>query len=144
MRIDPVSAERAHARLNDRLRSRLEELSRQHGEVRVVVIMRDYLVSQIERWATRAVDESDSRRRAERFLAWAERPDQLEAAQRRGLFVGMDTDELRRLAGVHLRGRTTPETALEVWMVVDRWVADAETLVGDAVLADWLGRASSA
>ena len=81
--------------------------------------MRDHLIAHIDRWATRAVDDADNRRRAERFLAWAERPEQVQAAQRRGLFAGMDADQLRRLADTRVRGPVTPETALDVWTQVE-------------------------
>ena len=94
-------------------------------------------MSQIERWATRAVDDADNRRRAERFLAWAERPGQLEAAQRRGLFAGMDASELRRLADTRVRGPVSPETALEVWVQVDEWTSAADAALGDTVLTSW-------
>jgi hypothetical protein len=133
--IDPVAAADAGLHLRGRLARRLEELARQHDEPTVVRAMRDYVTANIARWATRAVDDADNRRRAERFLAWADRPGQLEAAQRRGLFAGMDATELRRLADTRVRGPVTPETALEVWAQVDVWSALVEVQIGDAVLA---------
>jgi hypothetical protein len=103
--IDTLAAARARNHLRHRLCLRLDELAADHGESQVVRVMRDHLTAQIERWATRAVDDADNRRRAERFLAWAERPGQLRAAQRRGLFAGMDVTEFRRLADTRLRHR---------------------------------------
>lgn len=100
--IDPAAAAEAGLRLRRRLASRLDELSAEHGEAATIRVMRDYLTAQIERWASRAVDDADNRRRAERFLAWAERPEELQAAQRRGLFAGMDAAELRRLADARM------------------------------------------
>ncbi len=135
--IDPASAAAAGRHLRRRLASRLKELAIDYGEAAVVRAMRDHLVSQIERWATRAVDDADNRRRAERFLAWAERPGQLEAAQRRGLFAGMDASELRRLADTRVRGPVSPETALEVWVQVDEWTSAADAALGDTVLTSW-------
>jgi hypothetical protein len=135
--IDPAAAAAAAHQLHDRLLSRLVELAAEHGEAAVVRTMRDYLTTQIGRWASRAVDDADNRRRAERFLAWAERPGQLEAAQKRGLFAGMDAAELRRLADTRVRGPVTPETALEVWTQVDQWHALVEDSVGEAVVAEW-------
>jgi hypothetical protein len=141
--IDPASAGAARRLLRRRLASRLEELALDYGEAAVARAMRDHLIAQIGRWATRAVDDADNRRRAERFLAWAERPGQLEAAQRRGLFAGMDASELRRLADTRVRGPVTPETALGVWVQVDEWTAAADAALGDAVLASWESAAES-
>jgi hypothetical protein len=135
--IDPGAAAEAARHLRSRLASRLEELAAGYGESQVVRVMRDHLLAQIEVWATRAVDDVDSRRRAERFLAWAERPGQLEAAQRRGLFVGMDAGEFRRLADRHVGGPVTPETALAVWVEVDEWLCLVQDRLGDPVLASW-------
>jgi hypothetical protein len=105
--------------------------------------MRDHLTAQIERWGTRAVDDADNRRRAERFLAWAERPGQLEAAQERGLFAGMSAGEFRRLADTRVRGPVTPETAVNVWAQVEEWLAAVHDSLGDAVLAAWDAAAGS-
>jgi hypothetical protein len=135
--IDPAAAAAAGLHLHERLTARLVELGAQHGEATVVRAMRDYLTTQISRWATRAVDDADNRRRAERFLAWADRPEQLEAAQRRGLFAGMDAAELRRLADTRIRRPVTPETALAVWSEVADWLTQVEALLGDTVLAGW-------
>lgn len=135
--IDPASAATAHLRLRSRLVSRLGELAAAHGEVTVVRAMRDHLEAQTQRWASRAVDDVDNRRRAERFLAWAERPEQLEAAQRRGLFAGMDAAELRRLAETRVGAPVTPEVALELWTEVDRWLAVLDEAVGEAVVGVW-------
>lgn len=135
--IDPEAAEQARRRLRDRLAGRLAELAVEHGEVNVARAMRDHLVTQIGRWASRAVDDVDNRRRAERFLAWADRPGQLETAQRRGLFMGMNADEFRRLADTRVRGPVTPETALEVWVEVDAWMAAVDDDLSDAVLSSW-------
>jgi hypothetical protein len=135
--IDPAAAAASGLHLHDRLISRLDELAAEHGEATVVRAMRDYLTTQIRRWASRAVDDADNRRRAERFLAWAERPGQLEAAQKRGLFAGMDAAELRRLADTRVRGPVTPETALGLWTQVDEWLALTEASVGEAVVAEW-------
>jgi hypothetical protein len=135
--IDPGAAAQARQRLCSRLSIRLEELAVNHGESNVVRVMRDHLIAQIQRWATRAVDDADNRRRAERFLAWAERPGQLEAAQRRGLFVGMDAGEFRRLADTRVRGPVTPETAVAVWAQVEDWLTVIRARLGDAVLAAW-------
>jgi hypothetical protein len=135
--IDPAAAAAAGRHLHGRLAARLGALAVEHGESIVVAAMRDHLVAQIERWATRAVDDADNRRRAERFLAWAERPGQLAAAQQRGLFAGMDAAELRRLADTRVRGPVTPETALGVWTQVDDWFALVQSRLGDAVLVAW-------
>jgi hypothetical protein len=135
--IDPAAAADAGRHLRCRLARRLEELSAEHGEAFVTRALRDHLTSQIERWATRAVDDADNRRRAERFLAWADRPGQLEAAQRRGLFIGMDAAEFRRLADVRVRGPVTPETAVGVWSQVEEWLAVAQDRLGDGVLMSW-------
>jgi hypothetical protein len=140
--IDPSAAGAAGLALRHGLGFRLDELSLQYGEVAVVRTMRDHLTAQIERWASRAVDDADSRRRVERFLAWAERPGQLEAAQRRGLFLGLDSEEFRRLAGTQVAGPVTPETALGVWTQFDRWVATVEERLGDPVLAAWVAAAT--
>lgn len=135
--IDPTAAAAAGMRLRGRLVERLSELAAAHGEATVVRAMRDYLLSQIERWAAKAVDDVDNRRRAERFLAWAERPEQLQAAQRRGLFLGMDVAEFRRLAETRVGSPVTPETAVELWAEVDRWVVVVDEAVGDAALDTW-------
>ncbi|MBO0693474.1 MAG: hypothetical protein J2P58_11300 [Acidimicrobiaceae bacterium] len=128
--IDPEEAVRARARLR-------EGLAESHGEENVVRVMRDHLVTQVQAWAGRAVDDVDNRRRAERFLAWAERPDQLRAAQRRGLFAGMDEGDLRRLAENQVRGPVTPESAVNLWSEVERWLGLVEASLGDPVLAAW-------
>ena len=135
--IDPAAAAEAGLRLRRRLASRLDELSAEHGEAATIRVMRDYLTAQIERWASRAVDDADNRRRAERFLAWAERPEELQAAQRRGLFAGMDAAELRRLADARMRGPVTAETALGLWAQVDGWLTLVHECLGDSVLASW-------
>jgi hypothetical protein len=135
--IDAPAAAAAGLKLRHRLAERLGELACEHGEATVVRAMRDHLTAQIDRWATRAVDDADSRRRAERLLAWADRPGQLEAAQRRGLFVGMDAVELRRLADRQARGPVSPETALGVWAEADAWRTQVDERLGDDVLAEW-------
>jgi hypothetical protein len=135
--IDPAEAARAAGHLRSRLSLRLEELAAGYGEPHVVRVMRDHLIAQIEVWASRAVDDADSRRRAERFLAWAERPGQLKAAQRRGLFIGMDPREFRRLAESHVREPVTAETALAVWVEVEDWLRLTQDGLGDTVLAAW-------
>jgi hypothetical protein len=140
--IDPLAAASAGDHLRRRLAGRLRELADDHGESPVVRIMRDHLTAQIERWGTRAVDDADNRRRAEKFLAWADRPGQLEAAQRRGLFAGMDAGEFRRLADTRMTRPVTPETALQVWTQLDEWVMAVNTGLGDAVLAAWHSAAS--
>lgn len=135
--IDAPAAASAGLRLRHRLADRLGQLASEHSEATVVRAMRDHLTTQIDRWATRAVDDADNRRRAERLLAWADHPGQLEAAQRRGLFVGMDADELRRLADRQARGPVSPEAALGVWAQADGWHALVEAHVGEAVIAEW-------
>jgi len=135
--IDPEAAAGAGRHLRNRLAARLVELAAEHGEPQVIRTMRDHLATQIERWGTRAVDDADNRRRAERFLAWAERPGQLEAAQRRGLFIGMDAQEFRRLADGMGGVPVTPETAVGVWVQVEAWLARAQERLGDEVLASW-------
>jgi hypothetical protein len=140
--IDPIAAATTREHLRGRLASRLRELAADHGESPVVRVMRDHLTAQIERWGTRAVDDADNRRRAERFLAWAERPGQLEAAQRRGLFAGLDEGEFRRLADTRIKGPVTPETALQVWTQLDEWITAVEIGLGDGVLAAWDSAAS--
>ena len=142
--IDRAAAARAAGHLRCRLAARLQDLAADHGESGVIRALRDHLSAQIERWATRAVDDADNRRRAERFLAWAERPGQLEAAQRRGLFIGMDADEFRRLAGVMGREPVTAETAVGVWAQAEQWLAAAEDRLGDEVLVSWETAAGSA
>jgi hypothetical protein len=142
--IDPVAAARAAGHLRSRLSARLERLAAGHGEPHVVRVMRDHLIAQVEVWASRAVNDADTRRRAERFLAWADRPGQLQAAQRRGLFVGMDPGEFRRLAAGHMRGPVTPETALAVWVEVDGWLRQVQDRLGDAVLVAWENEARNA
>jgi hypothetical protein len=142
--IDPAAAARAGGQLRCRLAARLQELAADHGEPEVTRTLRDHLAAQIERWGTRAVDDADNRRRAERFLAWAERPGQLEAAQRRGLFLGMDAEEFRRLADVMGRGPVAPETAVGVWAQVEAWLAVARDRLGDEVLASWQTAAGGA
>jgi hypothetical protein len=135
--IDPEGAARAARHLKDRLQNRLRELAGDHGEPNVVRAYRDHLTGQLERWATRAVDDADNRRRAERFLAWAERPGQLEAAQRRGLFIGMDAGEFRRLADTSLSAPVTAETALHVWTQANEWASAVQKRLGDDVLESW-------
>jgi len=135
--IDPVAAAEAGLRLHQGLTTHLHDLAGVHGESAVVRTMRDYLITHIQRWASRAVDDVDNRRRAERFLAWADRPEQLRAAQQRGLFAGMDAEELRRLADRRISAPVTPETALDLWSQVDQWLAAIEERLGDAVLAAW-------
>ena len=142
--IDPTGAASAGLRLRDGLGARLEEMAVEYGEPSVVRAMRDHLIAHIDRWATRAVNDADNRRRAERFLAWAERPEQLQAAQRRGLFAGMDADELRRLADTRVRGPVTPETALDVWTQVEDWRTMVQERLGDDVLAQWRSAAGDA
>lgn len=135
--IDPVAASAAARHLRHRLSGRLGELAEVHGEATTVRTMRDHLTAQIERWASRAVDDADNRRRAERLLAWAERPNQLAAAQRRGLFIGMDADELRRLAAAQSGGPVAPETAVAVWSQADEWRKAVDFHIGDEVIAAW-------
>jgi hypothetical protein len=142
--IDAAAAAQARDQLRRRLSARLEELAAEYGESQVVRVMRDHLTAQIERWGTRAVDDADNRRRAERFLAWAEHPGQLHAAQRRGLFAGMDVTEFRRLADTRLRGPVTPETAVNVWAQVDDWLTAVNDRLGDPVLAAWEAAGSGA
>lgn len=132
--IDPAAAADAGLRLRAGLADRLGELADEHGEARVVRAMRDHLLAQVRRWAGRAVDDADNRRRAERFLAWAERPEQLRAAQQRGLFAGMDAEELRHMAEARANAEVTPETALAVWAAVESWVAEVDAAIGDAAL----------
>ncbi len=135
--IDPTAAAAAGVRLRHRLISRLGELAGDYGEPAVVGTMRDHLLGQLQRWATRAVDDAENRRRAERFLAWAERPGQLEAAQRRGLFAGMSADDFRRLAEQRVGAPVSPETAVDIWSQVEVWSTLAEEAVGDSVVAEW-------
>jgi hypothetical protein len=135
--IDPAAAAQAGVELHGRMLGRLGELASAHDEVTVARAMRDYLAGQVQRWATRAVDDADNRRRAERFLAWAERPEQLEAAQRRGLFAGMDAEELRRMAAARAEGPVSPETALSLWSEVQAWLDLLERRVGDRAVEEW-------
>jgi hypothetical protein len=141
--IDPAAAAGARTDLRQRLSGRLEELAVDYGESQVVQVMRDHLTAQVERWGTRAVDDADNRRRAERFLAWAEHPGQLEAAQQRGLFAGMSAREFRRLADTRVRGPVTPETAVNVWAQVDEWLTAVQDHLGDGILAAWDAAAGS-
>lgn len=135
--IDPAAADRAAHQLRHGLGARLRALADEHGEVTVARAMRDHLTAQIGRWAARAVDDADNRRRAERFLAWAERPDALRAAQARGLFAGMDAEDMRRLADTRVAAPVTPETALALWSRIDAWQARVADRLGDPVLAAW-------
>jgi hypothetical protein len=135
--LDPVAAAASALHLRSRLAAGLEELAAGHGELTVVRSMRTHLTAQVDRWAARAVDDADNRRRAERLLAWADRPEQLAAAQRRGLFAGMNAAELRQLADNQVRSPVTPETALEVWTQVHDWLAHMQSQLGDGVLAAW-------
>lgn len=135
--IDPAAAAAAGVRLRHRLLSRLGELAGEYGEATVVRAMRDHLLDQVQRWATRAVDDAENRRRAERFLAWAERPGQLQAAQRRGLFAGMSADDFRRLAEQRVGAPVSPETALAVWAEVEQWTARVDAEIGEDDLAEW-------
>jgi hypothetical protein len=131
--IDPAAA--AESAL--RLRTALEREAAGWDEPSVVRVLRDHVLAQVDRWASRSVDDADTRRRAEKFLAWADRPDQLARAQQRGLFAGMQADELRRLAARQAASPVSPETALQVWAEVHRWNATVTELVGDDVLAEW-------
>lgn len=140
--IDPASAAEAALRLRRGLRAALDEALAGRDEPAVVQTLRDHLLAQVDRWAGRSVDDADTRRRAERFLAWADRPEQLAWAQRRGLFAGMDADDLRRLAARQVAAPVSAETALQVWTAVDRWAATVEEVVGDAVLGEWRRRAA--
>lgn len=135
--LDPTAAAAAGVRLRHRLVARLGELAAEYDEATVVRAMRDHLLGQLQRWATRAVDDAENRRRAERFLAWAERPGQLEAAQRRGLFAGMSADDFRQLAEQRVGAPVSPETAVGIWAQVEEWSALAEASLGDSVVADW-------
>jgi hypothetical protein len=135
--IDPVAAAEAGLRLRQGLGTRLRAMADEHGEAVVVRSLRKHLAAQIERWATRAVDDADNRRRAERFLAWADRPDELRAAQRRGLFAGMDAEELRRLADHRVGAPVTAETAVGLWSQVGGWLAALDDRLGDGALAAW-------
>jgi hypothetical protein len=135
--IDPVAAAEAGLRLRDGLVGHLRRAVIANGEGAVARVMRDYLVTHMQRWASRAVDDVDNRRRAERFLAWAERPEQLRAAQQRGLFAGMDAEELRRLADRRIRAPVTPETALDLWSQVDRWLSALDDRLSDEVIRQW-------
>lgn len=135
--IDPVAAAASALRLRSGLTARLTEMAADHGEARTVVAMRDHLLGQTERWASTAVDDADNRRRAERFLAWAERPGELEAAQRRGIFVGLDAEDFRRLAAARVAAPVSAESALGVWAAVERWRTLAEEAIGDATIEAW-------
>lgn len=135
--IDAEDAAAARVRLREGLATALDDLAAAHGEEAVVRVMRDHLVTQVRAWAGRAVDDVDNRRRVERFLAWADRPEQLRAAQRRGLFAGMDAGDLRRMAENQTKAPVTPESALGVWAEVERWLSLVEDTVGDGVLAAW-------
>jgi hypothetical protein len=135
--IDPVAAAEAGLRLRQGLGMRLRAMADEHGEAVVVRSLRRHLAAQIERWATRAVDDADNRRRAERFLAWADRPDELRAAQQRGLFAGMDAEDLRRLADDRVRAPVTAETAVGLWSQVEGWLAALDDRLGDGTLAAW-------
>ncbi|HTW97961.1 MAG TPA: hypothetical protein VMD59_04250 [Acidimicrobiales bacterium] len=135
--IDPGAAAEAALRLRAGLRSVLDAAAAGQDESSVVRTLRDYLLGQVERWATRSVDDADTRRRAERFLAWAERPELLAAAQSRGLFVGMDADELRVLAARQASTPVSAETALQLWSEAERWRSSVEASLGDEVLEAW-------
>lgn len=140
--IDPVAAASAALQLRSGLAARLDALAVDHGEAVVAATMRDYVAGQVRRWASRAVDDADNRRRAERFLAWAERPGQLAAAQQRGLFAGMDAEDFRRMADSKVRAPVTPETAVDVWSQVDSWLAALAEHIGDEVIAAWRAAAA--
>jgi hypothetical protein len=135
--IDPAAAAEAAVELRRGLLGRLREMAAGYGEATLVETLRDHLSGQVERWAARAVDDAEGRRRAERFLAWAERPGQLEAAQRRGIFAGMDADDFRRLARSQAAAPESPEAALRIWTSVEEWRRTAGGLVGPEVIEEW-------
>jgi hypothetical protein len=135
--IDRDRAAAAGQRLREGLRLGLVRLSATYGEAAVARAMRDHLDTQLARWATTAVDDADNRRRAERFLAWAERPDQLEAAQARGLFAGMGVEEFRRLAETRLRSPVAVETAVELWSSADAVRRELVRQLGEEAIATW-------
>ena len=143
MLIDKAAASDAHRQLTSALREALCKLAREHGEERAVRAWRDYLLSQMQRWATSAVNDADNRRRAERFLLWADNPQALAVAQRRGIFAGLTSQDLRELARSRAAEPVSPETATELWAQLEAWRSRATALLGDDVLEDWQERSVS-
>jgi hypothetical protein len=115
----------------------LHELAVEHGERVLVTAWRDHLVLQMERWAVRAVDDADNRRRAERFLLFADNPAALAAAKRRGFLLGMSAEDLRALAQSRSEAPVSPEIATELWAERDAWLQRVEHLLGDHELDEW-------
>lgn len=134
---DPVAAEAARDQLTTMLVDALHELAVEHGERVLVTAWRDHLVLQMERWAVRAVDDADNRRRAERFLLFADNPAALAAAKRRGFLLGMSAEDLRALAQSRSEAPVSPEIATELWAERDAWLQRVEHLLGDHELDEW-------
>ncbi len=143
MLIDPRAALQARTELFEALRQALGELAARHGEVQVVRTWRDYLLGQMERWAKSAVDDADNRRRAERFLLWADNPAALAAAQRRGVLQGFSAEDLRELARTRTDEPVSPETATDLWSKRESWRRRTEALLVDEVLDAWEAGAAS-
>lgn len=135
--MDPAEAAAAGLRLRSGLEAAVAAWSAEAGEAAAVAALYEHLGTQARRWAARAVDDADTRRRAERLLAWAERPGQLEAAQRRGLFAGMGPEDLRRMAARQAATPATPEVAVALWAAVEAWLAALDDAVGPAVVEAW-------
>jgi len=135
--VDGESAEMARSRLHAALSGALFDLAATHGELEVVRAWRDHLVTQMQRWASLAVDDADNRRRAERFLLFANNPSALAAAKRRGFLLGMSAEDLRVLARTRGDEPVSPETAIELWSEHEVWTRRVEALVGEDVLRDW-------
>jgi hypothetical protein len=134
---DPTAAAAAANRLTSKLLDALTVLTHEHGERTVVTAWRDHLLAQMERWAVRAVDDADNRRRAERFLLFADNPAALANAQRRGFLLGMNADDLRALARSRSEVPVSPETATKLWAERDGWIQRMADLLGDEKLDAW-------
>ena len=135
--VNGEAAEVARSRLHSTLTSALSALALDHGELEVVRAWRDHLLTQMDRWASRAVDDADNRRRAERFLLFANNPSALAAAKRRGFLIGMSAEDLRALARKRGEGPVAPETVIELWSEHEAWRRRVDTLVGEDVLELW-------
>ena len=130
--VDPEVAETAYLQLRGRLAVALSELVGAHNEPQVVRAWRDYLLSQMERWASRAVDDADNRKRAERFLLFADNPAALAALpKRRGFLLGMSAHDLRVLAETRGTEPVSPETATGLWAEHEAWRRRVVDLLGE-------------
>jgi hypothetical protein len=132
--LDPGGAATSRAELDRLLRAALERQAAANGEAHVVRVLRDYLFEHMERWAARAVDDADNRRRAERLLVLADQPQLLAAAQRRGFMMGLSADDVRTLARDRVGAPVTPETVTALWGQLEHWRERAHELLADEIV----------